>query len=32
MGEEYGLSFESIPGEGTKVVLRLPSLHVDEIT
>ena len=31
-GEEYGLSFESIPGEGTKVVLRLPSLHVDEIT
>lgn len=31
-GEEYGLSFESIPGEGTKVVLCLPSLHVDEIT
>lgn len=31
-GEQYGLSFESRPGEGTKVILHLPSLHVDELT
>ena len=31
-GEHYGLSFESRPGEGTKVILHLPSLHVDELT
>lgn len=31
-GEQYGLSFESIPGTGTKVCILLPAVHVDEIT
>lgn len=30
-GEKYGLSFESVPGTGTKVHILLPAVHVDEI-
>lgn len=30
-GEDYGLNIESQPGEGTKVTLVIPSVHIEEI-